>query len=303
MGLFKKVKDILFDEEVDYTEQIKITPEMRNEQSQPREVQVVKQPVVKEEPVAPVVERISIPKPEVKPVEKEPIKSESTFPFFDFDEEEFTNQNPVVRRTSPVIEQPLPKRSTNVFEYERKKKVEKRPEYVSHSKAELAEMTEKRKFKPSPIISPVYGILDKNYSKDEILKRTEDKIDIKQIRDKAFGEVKKELPKRSVYEESKTVSITRPEEKEKKVKTIDELLAGTADVVVDLDKTFEHKLSKSYSDEDTKQYLFNLDQDELELPRKSLEELKEPEKEETSSSLDNDLFDLIDQMYNEKEEI
>ena len=30
MGLFKKVKDILFDEE-EYTEQIKITPEMRNE--------------------------------------------------------------------------------------------------------------------------------------------------------------------------------------------------------------------------------------------------------------------------------
>ena len=31
MGLFKKLKDILYDEE-EYTEQIKITPEMRNEE-------------------------------------------------------------------------------------------------------------------------------------------------------------------------------------------------------------------------------------------------------------------------------
>ena len=36
MGLFKKFKDILFDEE-EYTEQIKITPEMRNEDAPMRE--------------------------------------------------------------------------------------------------------------------------------------------------------------------------------------------------------------------------------------------------------------------------
>ena len=45
MGLFKKVKDILFDEE-EYTEQIKITPEMRNEQVAPKEVDKTEEKVV-----------------------------------------------------------------------------------------------------------------------------------------------------------------------------------------------------------------------------------------------------------------
>ena len=30
---------------------------------------------------------------------------------------------------------------------------------------------EKKNFKPTPIISPVYGILDKNYTKDDIVSR------------------------------------------------------------------------------------------------------------------------------------
>ena len=52
MGLFKKVKDILFDEE-EYTEQIKITPEMRNEpvKEEKKEVKVEAKPQIpKEEP-------------------------------------------------------------------------------------------------------------------------------------------------------------------------------------------------------------------------------------------------------------
>ena len=52
MGLFKKVKDILLDEE-EYTEQIKITPEMRNEpvKEEKKEVKVEAKPqILKEEP-------------------------------------------------------------------------------------------------------------------------------------------------------------------------------------------------------------------------------------------------------------
>lgn len=53
-----------------------------------------------------------------------------------------------------------------------------------------------KKFKPTPVISPVYGVLDKNYTKDEVkvqdadsyeIKRTSRKVDFESVRNKAFG--------------------------------------------------------------------------------------------------------------------
>ena len=58
--------------------------------------------------------------------------------------------------------------------------------------------TESKGFKPSPIISPIYGVLDKNYTKDEIHEKKEthtttfsfsnDKLDLDTVRRKAYGE-------------------------------------------------------------------------------------------------------------------
>ena len=72
MGLFKKVKDILFDEEEDYTEQIKITPEMRNETPKKEEAPVVKK-------VEPTVQKDATL---VEHSEKEVFKN-NAFPFWD----------------------------------------------------------------------------------------------------------------------------------------------------------------------------------------------------------------------------
>ncbi len=53
-----------------------------------------------------------------------------------------------------------------------------------------------KKFKPTPVISPVYGVLDKNYTKDEVklqdedsyeIKRSSRKVDFETVRNKAFG--------------------------------------------------------------------------------------------------------------------
>ena len=53
-----------------------------------------------------------------------------------------------------------------------------------------------KRFKPTPVISPVYGVLDKNYTKDEVKMQDEDsyeiqrpsrKIDFETVRNKAFG--------------------------------------------------------------------------------------------------------------------
>lgn len=277
MGFFKKVKDILFDEE-EYTEQIKITPEMRNEATPQREAKVEK-PAVE---VKKAVEEVR-PQDKTDVGERELFKSDPTFPFFDFDEEEFDHQLPKKEVPKPVTES----KSSNVLEYERKKKVEKRTDFGRYEKTEITETTERRKFKPSPIISPVYGILNQDYDKSDLVKKSDpDKVDIQTIRNKAFGE-KKEEPKTTFYEETETVTILEPKEKEQKVKTIDELLEDTSDVVVDIDGDLEQEL------ETIEEQIEPLNDEEV------TQKVKVPE---VGDTLENDLFDLIDSMYDSKED-
>lgn len=325
MGLFKKFKDILFDEE-EYTEQIKITPEMRNEETAGKDAAVKKAPVAPEKKVkiaeedypkrtmqkAVREERVA-PQEEVKPTnsmsERELFKSESTFPFLDFDEEEFDHQKPATRVQPKVQKEPvIPKRSTNVFEYEKKRKVEKRTDYGRFEKIETTESVERKKFKPSPIISPVYGILNQDYVKEEIMNKTASSgvsrtPDLNEVRQKAFGDNKvntiEEIPEKRSYYEEKTVTITRPEEKQKKVKTIDELLEDTADVEIDanisdFDDEYDElpRLNKrkeeSYKD------------DSFDDTKEITKEMQMPDNSE--DTLENDLFDLIDSMYDNKED-
>ena len=281
MGLFKKMKDILFDEE-EYTEPIKITPEMRNEDI----------PFKEEKEVALYDEEKSKPREDVKEEKKEEIKAESkrvtserelfnssNFPL-DFDELEFANQTmqqPPIKK----VEQPR-KLYDDPYEIERRKRIEKRTDYGTYEKVQVVETTERKKFKPSPIISPVYGVLDKDYTKDDVFKKDDVKVNVDEARRKAFGEkekpAKEETPVTTFYEETETVTLIDPKEKEKKVKTIDELLEDTSDVSVDIDK-----------DIDT-----TLDIDKIESPKKV--------EEEKSVESTNDLFDLIDSMYDNSED-
>lgn len=86
-------------------------------------------------------------------------------------------------------------------------KEEKKPEpiklekeiYGSKIVAEK-EVEEKKIFKPTPIISPVYGVLDKNYHKEDIVSRNDTKPiendlepSIDSIRNKAYGTLEDEL--------------------------------------------------------------------------------------------------------------
>ena len=278
MGLFKKVKDILFDEE-EYTEQIKITPEMRNEQVAPKEVDKTEEKVV---PTSSLKEDKSVQS------EKEVFRSNS-YPFLDFDEEEFEEAKP---QTPKPIETPKPiqkptNRYNNVLDYERKKKIERRTDYDRYEKIETTETIERKKFKPSPIISPVYGVLDKDYRNEDI-EKYENKVDIQKVRDKAFGEVKEKPEVRTFYDQSETVTLSKPQEKEEKARTIDELLEETSDVIVDIDNDLENELKdveekiqyKPINDEVTKEV---------------------PKVDESEDTLESDLFDLIDSMYDKKE--
>jgi len=292
MGLLNKIKGILFEE----VEEDEVVNTPKSEEKKPIAEKIEPQKKV-EEVETPKVNVVK-PKAEVEQLnERELFKSDNTSPFFDFDEEEFSNMSRVQK----------PKPSTNVLEYERKKKMEKRYDMGSFTKVERTEVVEKKKFKPSPIISPVYGILNEDYRPEDIKNKSEvstsNNLDFNSVRKKAFGEEVKEEPKTTYYEETVTVKLKEnDEEKKQKVKTIDELLENTSDVTIDVEEPkVEEKLDAINEEPEVNDYE-KIDEDLEELTPKKDVEKTEYEKVEDDDTLENDLFDLIDSMYDNRED-
>lgn len=278
MSLFNKIKDILFEEE-EQTETIKM----------------VKEEPVKKEPVERKVENSiqsnndfngnNFTKEEVEFPKEKDLFTDNSFRFPDFDEEEFKSSIPKRQTTS------------NVLDYERKKVTEKRDrDYIRYDRNETKELVEKKKFKPSPIISPVYGVLNQDYRPEDVKNRGEETpiLNVDEVRKKAFEpEV--------LITESKSEVIDEPvvtffEEKEEKtsnfedMKSIDELLESASDEEI----TLEDELEISSGN--------NLDaiNEELNNYKEVEEEIKTDK--DSDDTLENDLFELIDSMYETRED-
>lgn len=320
MGLVNKLKNILFEEEeveipvIEKKEKVVEQPISR-ELPKKEEIQynanynsfyneeVPMKPLPQKEVIQPVEPTRELHTDVEQVSEREIFKSEKAFNFPAFDEEEF--------------ESSLPKRSTNVMEHERRKakeKIRKNPEVKKE------EPNVKTKFRPSPIISPVYGILDKNYTPEDITTRdtTPKVLDVDSVRKKAFGTLEEEIMDVSLPDDNKEDKIL--EEKLEKARTIDELLKDSSDEIIDVPNSISENIydAKEYLDtdlEDTitdlrKEFAKNDDfqEQDLDATIDSLEDqFEEPEtsiKEEASNedSLESDLFDLIDSMYENRED-
>ena len=138
-----------------------------------------------EEPIKKEVIQVEIPAPKKKEVpeeveeeiEEKPVKKmDKPAPIF-FDDTDFVGLD---------APKPKPKAQKTSF-YEKPKKEEK---------------VESKKFKPTPIISPVYGVLDKNYHKEDIKTKNntgnstyhnDKEVSIDNIRKKAYGTLEDEL--------------------------------------------------------------------------------------------------------------
>ena len=123
-------------------------------------------------------------------------------------------------------EEVMPSRVANrnvLVEKEREREIPKKevPKKVTELYPKKEVVVEKPKFKPTPVISPVYGILDKNYKKDEVIERTEEnstmkrpskKVDFETVRKKAFGNLSDEIRDNlmcencELYKEAKRIS-------------------------------------------------------------------------------------------------
>lgn len=296
MGLFNKIKGILFEEVED--DEVVDTPKPKvSEVKKPIAERI--EPQKREEVVINTPPKVEVPK-EVKHDqinERDLFKSDNTFPFQEFDEKEFESMSRVNK----------PKQTTNVLEYEKKKKIEKKYDLGRYERVEKTEVVERKKFKPSPIISPVYGILNEDYRPEDIKNKSEvstnNTLDFNSVRKKAFGEEVKEEPKTTYYEETVTVKLKEnDEEKKQKVKTIDELLENTSDVTIDVEEPkVEEKLDAINEDPEVNDYE-KIDEDLEELTPKKDVEKSEYEKVEDDDTLENDLFDLIDSMYDNRED-
>lgn len=324
MGLVNKLKNILFEEE-----EVEVPVLEKKEK-------VISEPVIREMPRKEEVhntpdyssfyneEAVSKPRQDNPPVveaprreeiktnvdqvsEREIFKSEKTFNFPAFDEEEF--------------ESSLPRRSTNVMEHERRKAKDKNLRKVEAPKKEEVKEV-KTKFRPSPIISPVYGILDKNYTPDDITTRevTPKALDVDSVRKKAFGTLEEEIidmPIASKYPEIDADNDIL-EEKLEKARTIDELLKDSSDEILDVDNSFSDKIydTSDFSNINLDNTLTNLSnsmeneniEENLNATIDSLEDVSEAKTQvdttpvEEEDSLESDLFDLIDSMYENRED-
>lgn len=312
MGLFNKLKNALFEEE-EIEIPLKETPEVKP-------IKITREEVVEK--------KSEIEKKNLETVssenEKNLFKVENTFKFPEFDEEEFkTSYKPPIEKEEkkePVI---TPKENFDrvkpiTFDYDKKIKLSRK----ENTKKENKEENQKKTFKPSPVISPVYGVLDKNYKKEDIITVKEEKpkkvYDVDAIRRKAFGTLEEDIER----------SFETPKENffGKTDQNIDELLSESANEQIDI--SYE---TRSNSRESRNAKPMRTRVEEIDTTRRSSRHFEEEQEEEEyriepevnhvedlqvldkessksekehfeEDTLENDLFDLIDSMYDNREE-
>lgn len=416
MGLFGKIKNILFedeDEEVvmpDYS-----SKKEEKEEKKEKEVKVKKvsfddddfedsMPIkVKEhkkkdedEDLDDILDELPISSKKKNDFDEEEKKEEEKkSPFLSFDEDEFERLNvrvtesenkPRSRFSERIDDVKLPE-SSNSFARKANGNISATKPITSRDtrnedryKINLDEMKNK-KFTPSPVISPVYGVLNKNYTKEDIidkkdgLKRERVKplvskketevpneikndlpieVDIDSVRKKAYGAME-DLEKTAVLDkelkniqeenedvislEEKEKAILSKEEKKdlkdiKEIKEVKEVVKDNLSVEDEIDEldqvisshfdNIEERqtvgMLEDMEEEENKPQLLDdlektstlqiLDDIERELNSikpisKELDDNDEKEEkidEDRSDTLENDLFNLIDSMYEEGDE-
>ena len=278
MGVFSKLKNIFYDEvEVDEpSTEIKIDkPTKKEVVEKPRveEIKVVRQEVREPE------KKEEVKREEPTNNERDLFRSERTFNFTQFDDDE--------------DEINLPPRR-NVLEREKRTvKQEVKEPVVEQPKV----------FKPSPVISPIYGILDKDYKKEEI---TAKKVEVKEtplsantinydtVRRKAYGTLEDDLEDTLNKMNKLTPNDIQAEVQkiDNDVNKLEERSNKIEDLITKIESSPEMNKNVSVGELEDRVKLENFD-DTTELSN---------DKTMTDSTLEHDLFNLIDSMYDDKED-
>ena len=281
MKLVDKLKNVFFEEVTEDEDEEELPQSFAKKIEIPKkkpEVFRAEKPVLEEEQQK--TAEIVIPKVEEKP-------EETSFPMM-FDEDDFL----LDEKTQEL--EPINYKRENEREekelYHGKKEVSyvesvRKPTY-SYTKSYYEEK-ETKGFKPSPIISPIYGILDKNYRKEEVVTKKETHIttrktnfDLDSVRNKAFGtdEIVQDKKTREKEESNKIYDVNNNKPQVNRV-----TLADADEYYNDLGLAYNVDYSDASRSTGTRSSRYNTKD-------------KKNEKD-----VDDNLFDLIDSMYNKED--
>lgn len=298
MGLFGKIKNIFYDEEI---------------VDVPEEPKSVEKPKIEEVKVEKKVEPI---KRETPVINTNPTYSEreiftrettNTFKFPMLDEEEV---KPVRSRVNALESARIEKKK----EETEKARTDKYKDLFKENTTTNSKPD--RVFKPSPVISPVYGVLDKNYTREEIIERQENitrttnpkDMNYDAVRRKAYGtledELESTLSKLSEPEIHEEVEKPVTKEEEKSIEDLLNEIEGNRNMSIgDIEEKIKDKMEEEESisdDEFLKEFMSRTSKTE-EPVKEEKETTPKEEDVDTDKTLEHDLFNLIDSMYEDKE--
>lgn len=274
MGILDKVRDFFYDEE-DYEEDVKIKPEKHPVKEKKEKIKFIE----KNEP------KKAIKKEKQDISERELFKAERTFNFpFDVDDDEFTVKEEV---KEPVVETKVEEKQSVTKTYNTEYKQTKPFSIRNYEKyeKEKKEEVESKKFKPTPVISPIYGILDKNYKKEDLL--ISDKKSVSEEKKLDYETVRKRAYSKAYDKEDDTKGIFFNLDGDNKKETEDE--DEVKIIYNDVEETDEKEDKNKTIGEKIEEY------------EKSLEDnndVEETDDDILSETKEQDLFNLIDNMYN-----
>ena len=289
MSFFDKLKNVLFEDEEEVSEETSPKEEVKTDEV-----------------------RFSSKPKETKALEPSKEEAKETTVFQSFDEEEFDriaaiNKNRLLERDRKAREekerqereQEISRKEAinssrdNYRRYEElrygKSSTKDTTEYHKTSEVQqniynkpLASKEEPKKFRPSPVISPVYGVLGENYKKEDILPRASSEgtlpkiMDVDNVRKKAFGILEQNMDTNEVLQDFK------------------------GDSEIPLEKIDENL------DEDIMGKTIKIDVDDV---KNELDKKEEIDSSDTKAgvkkddeALEKDLFNLIDSMYETRED-
>ena len=314
MGLFDKIKDLFTDEEEVYEtkeieveeneEESKLPTFMRNKlEKEEQEKEIILENVKEQEEEKDVVVN-----------EEQLPKEENKFPF-NFEEEDFLEQARFTRSSH---------QKEKVIEKIKEQPVAVKP-YSNKKEAEKA-----KKFRPTPVISPVYGVLDKNYKTEEVISKEEDssvmqrpskKVDFESVRKKAYGSLSDDIKANLICENCELLKEIKVNKKKETLSKEDLLYNMTSedkekedcpvkqpDLNITLGEATENYVDYGVSYEIPPQRCRKTD--DVKIVNHAKEEVEKVEVKEPMDSLENkkakdleltdDLFNLIDSMYKER---
>ena len=198
--------------------------------------------------------------------------------------------------------------------------------YRNISTEEPKKQDTSKHFRPSPIISPVYGILDKNYTVDDVVEKDLNKtkefsiekksVDFDTVRNRAYKELDEEIEKTLTGDifynlDSEEGTVTEEEtnddfdDNDSVIITYDDIEKEVEETKVE-EPVIEPEIPEVEPEVDPIPEVEPDEEDDDLVPDVAIEPKKETKrgrkKKEEPKEEKEDLFNLIDNMYNEEDE-